>query len=371
MAVDDRAVHADSARDVVDVRLADTVVVEEPPRRCDDLGLTRPAASRSRTPPAVLLSTTLLPNARLPVSTTRLSTTLLSTTLLSTGLVPSVGGGGVGHAAHGKSQFVNVGVVFRPQQPPEELQAVVRAVDEAGVPQLWLWEDCFLEGGLTTATAALAWSQRVRVGVGLLPVPLRNPALVAMEIATITRLFPDRFVPALGHGVLDWMAQVGVRAESPMTLLREHTTAVRDLLDGRRVDVDGRYVRLDGVALDWPPANRPPLLVGARGDKTVRLAGEVADGVLLDGVGDADAVRRGRRLVDEGRETSGRPGRAVVTLYTEVDPAQPPGTLAAQVGDRVATFLEAGADTVVLQATGERPDPRPLVEALAAGGLLI
>ena len=53
-------------------------------------------------------------------------------------------------------------------------------------------------------------------------------------------------------------------------------------------------------------------------------------------------------------------------LYTEVDPAQPPATLAAQVGDRVAAFREAGADTVVLQATGEQPDPRPLVEALAA-----
>jgi hypothetical protein len=44
--------------------------------------------------------------------------------------------------------------------------------------------------------------------------------------------------------------------------------------------------------------------------------------------------------------------------------------VAAQVGERVATFREAGADTVVLQATGERPDPRPLVEALAATGLL-
>jgi alkanesulfonate monooxygenase SsuD/methylene tetrahydromethanopterin reductase-like flavin-dependent oxidoreductase (luciferase family) len=265
---------------------------------------------------------------------------------------------------------VTVGVVFRPQQPPEELEAVVRAVDEAGVPELWLWEDCFLEGGLTTASAALAWSRRLRVGVGLLPVPLRNPALVAMEIATIARLFPDRFAPAVGHGVLDWMGQVGARVSSPMTLLREHTVAVRDLLDGRRVDVDGRYVHLDGVALDWPPPTRPPLLVGARGDKTVRLAGEVADGVLLDMIGDTDDVRRGRRLVDEGREASGRPGRALVTLYTEVDPAQPSATLAAQVGERVSSFLEAGADTVVLQATGERPDPRPLVEALAASGTL-
>ena len=265
---------------------------------------------------------------------------------------------------------MTVGVVFRPQQPPEALEAVVRAVDEAGVPELWLWEDCFLEGGLTTATAALAWSARLRVGVGLLPVPLRNPALAAMEIATIARLFPDRFVPAVGHGVLDWMGQVGARVASPMTLLREHTDAVRDLLDGRRVDAAGRYVHLDGVALDWPPAARPPLLVGARGDKTIRLAGEVADGVLLDSVTGPDVVRRGRALVDEGRASAGRPGRAVVTVYTELDPSRPAATLAAQVAERVAALREAGADTVVLQATDQQPDPMPLVDALVTAGLV-
>ena len=78
--------------------------------------------------------------------------------------------------------------------------------------ELWLWEDCFLEGGLTTATAALAWSEQLRVGVGLLPVPLRNPALTAMELATVARLWPGRLVATLGHGVADWMAQVGGRS---------------------------------------------------------------------------------------------------------------------------------------------------------------
>jgi alkanesulfonate monooxygenase SsuD/methylene tetrahydromethanopterin reductase-like flavin-dependent oxidoreductase (luciferase family) len=83
---------------------------------------------------------------------------------------------------------------------PEELRETVEAADEAGIDELWLWEDCFLEGGLTTSAAALAWSERLTVGIGLLPVPLRNPAVTAMEIATLVRLFPGRFVPALGHG---------------------------------------------------------------------------------------------------------------------------------------------------------------------------
>ena len=85
---------------------------------------------------------------------------------------------------------MTVGVVFRPQSPPERLREVVEAADAAGVGELWLWEDCFWEGGLTAAAAALAWSERLRIGIGLLPVALRNPAVVAMEIATLCAVVP-------------------------------------------------------------------------------------------------------------------------------------------------------------------------------------
>ena len=243
------------------------------------------------------------------------------------------------------------GVVFRPQHPPEELRAAVRAAEDAGVDELWLWEDCFLEGGLTTAAAALAWSERITVGIGLLPVPLRNPAVVAMELATLARLFPGRLTVALGHGVQDWMRQVGAAVESPLTLLREHTTAVRSLLAGETVDVRGRYVSLDRVALDWPPDQPPTLLIGGRGPKTVALAGEVSDGVLLDTVTDPDVVRRARELV----------GDAHVAAYTPIEP----GLTREAVLDRVAVLEAAGADTVILQGTDEQPDHAPLIAVLA------
>ena len=219
-----------------------------------------------------------------------------------------------------------------------------------GLAELWLWEDCFLEGGLTTAAVALAWSTRLRVGIGLLPVPLRNPALAAMEIATLARLFPDRLAVALGHGVQDWMAQIGAAVESPMTLLREHTVAVRDLLRGETVSASGRYVNLDRVALDWPPTTPPTLLIGARGPKSVTLAGEVSDGVLLDSVADPAVVRRARELVGPDRR---------VVVYTEV--ADPAG-----VTDWVGELADAGADAVIVQAAEGSPDPRPLIDALTA-----
>ncbi|MGW5176422.1 LLM class flavin-dependent oxidoreductase [Streptomyces sp. NPDC004082] len=271
-----------------------------------------------------------------------------------------------------------LGAVFRPQLPPERLRALARLADDAGLDELWLWEDCFLEGGISTAAAALAWTERLRVGVGLLPVPLRNVALTAMEAATLHRLFPGRAVLAVGHGVQDWMGQVGARAESPVTLLREYLAALRALLGGERVTTDGRYVKLDGVALDWPPAPGVPVLAGVTGPRSLRLSGEAADGTVLTAATAPDGVRRARLLIDEGRAAAGRtdPHRIVVNLHTATGPgaaarlraeieANGEDTVrehgvagdASAVAEAVRRLADAGADTVVLQPTADEPDP--------------
>ncbi|HEX3189815.1 MAG TPA: LLM class flavin-dependent oxidoreductase [Streptosporangiaceae bacterium] len=86
--------------------------------------------------------------------------------------------------------MVTLAAIFPPTQPPEGIVAVAAAADAAGLAELWVWEDCFSESGIATATAMLAATSRLTVGIGLLPVPLRNVALTAMELATVSRLFP-------------------------------------------------------------------------------------------------------------------------------------------------------------------------------------
>jgi alkanesulfonate monooxygenase SsuD/methylene tetrahydromethanopterin reductase-like flavin-dependent oxidoreductase (luciferase family) len=110
-----------------------------------------------------------------------------------------------------------IGVVFMAALPPERLTSVARAADEAGLDELWLWEDCFRYSGIASAAAALGSTDRLRVAAGLLPVPLRNVALTAMELATLYRMFPGRILSGVGHGVQEWMAQVGARVDSPLT----------------------------------------------------------------------------------------------------------------------------------------------------------
>lgn len=176
---------------------------------------------------------------------------------------------------------MSIGMCYHRTYPAHHVTDFARQLEEDGADQLWLIEDCFYTAGASLAGAALAVTERLGVGVGIFPARARTAAVTAMEIATLCDLAPGRVLPGIGHGVQSWMAQMGVRPASPLTALEEVITAVRRLLDGDEVSVDGDYVYLDGVKLDQPPVDPPPILAGVRGAKSLAMSGRVADGVVL------------------------------------------------------------------------------------------
>jgi alkanesulfonate monooxygenase SsuD/methylene tetrahydromethanopterin reductase-like flavin-dependent oxidoreductase (luciferase family) len=268
------------------------------------------------------------------------------------------------------AQTVTVGAVFRPQLDPARLARAARAADAANLDELWLWEDCFLAGGISAAAIALANSERLRVGVGVLPVPMRNVAATAMEIATLDRAYPRRIRIGLGHGVQDWMAQIGEKVASPMTLLREYVTALSALLRGERVTYDGRYVTLTDVGLDWPPDSDIELLIGAERPRTLQLSGEIGAGTVITGGTSPDDLREGLRHVNTGRAETGarQPHSTIVYLicatgpnaeqqardevaFWELDPDEDRAVWgsAEEIAAGTQRWIDAGADTIVFQ----------------------
>jgi alkanesulfonate monooxygenase SsuD/methylene tetrahydromethanopterin reductase-like flavin-dependent oxidoreductase (luciferase family) len=263
-----------------------------------------------------------------------------------------------------------VGCVFRPQYAPERLGAAARAADASGLDEMWLWEDCFATGGISTAAIALANSDRMSVGVGVLPVPMRNVAITAMEIATLERSFPGRVRIGVGHGVQDWMRQIGVKVASPMTYLREYLVCLSALLRGETVTYAGRYVSLTDVKLEWPPASKTELLAAATGPKTLELSGELATGTIISSGATPDGLRESLVHVNSGLARRATPGSHSVAVYVvcatgpdaravaqrEVrqqdfewsDDIAALGT-AAEIASAARRWVTAGADTVVLQ----------------------
>lgn len=276
-----------------------------------------------------------------------------------------------------------VGVVWRPDFHPRALAGFADAAEKGGVDELWLWEDCFLQGGIAQAAAALAATKTLVVGVGVLPAPLRSVVATALEISTLATMFPGRVQLAIGHGVQRWMHQAGTAVPSPLTLLREYVTALRGLLAGRPVSMSGDYVQLDAVRLEFVPDVPVPVLIGGAGPKTLALAGELADGVLLDCQQTASSAHAALGHVEQGRLrlTNPTPFRRVMyiacatgefaaeQLATEaqrwnVTPAPEFGVggSVSDISAAVAPYCAAGFDTMVLQPIGEQADTPEFLE---------
>ena len=204
---------------------------------------------------------------------------------------------------------MNVGMCFDRSLPAPFVVEVAEALEAAGVDQLWVIEDCFYTAGISLAATALARTESLTVGLGILPAVARNPAVTAMEIATLAQLAPGRLVAGVGHGIQEWMEQMGERTPSPLTTLEEAITIVRRLLHGETVTFDGSVFTMHDVTLDAPPEDPPPVLAGVRGPKSLALAGRVADGVVL-------AEGAGPTYVRESIEHAGSPDPFRVSVFT-------------------------------------------------------
>ena len=251
---------------------------------------------------------------------------------------------------------VTLAVVATPELSTPELLTVARAAEASGLEQLWLWEDVYRQSAVAQAAALLGATERLRIGLGVLPVPLRHVVLAAMDVATLVEMFPGRLTPGIGHGVQSWMGEIGARADSPLTLLREYAAALRPLLHGEAVTGQGRYVTLEDARLVWPPATPPPLYVGAHGPRTLRLAGEVGDGVILQLGVSPDDARSALSTVREGRTARGHHEELGVCAYIGVD-ADLRAEGAAATAAHLGRWVDAGATTVAVVPITPDGDP--------------
>lgn len=194
-----------------------------------------------------------------------------------------------------------IGMQIGASTPPAELAAAARLVEELGFGEIWLAEDYFELGGMASATLALAATDEIPIGLGVVGAAVRHPAVTAMEFATVGGAFPGRFLAGLGHGSPDWVRQMGLEPKSPIGLLREATEAIRRLLEGSTVTEQGSYFEFVDVSLDHPPASPVPVYFGVQGPVSLRLSGELADGTLLGWLSSSGTVAWAREQIEEGK----------------------------------------------------------------------
>jgi probable F420-dependent oxidoreductase len=180
----------------------------------------------------------------------------------------------------------------------------VRA-EQLGYAAAWVAEVAGPES-FSLMAAIAERTERIDVGVAVVPASTRSPALIAMAAGTVSQLLGGREL-SLGIGssseliVRGWH---GAEFNPPLARVEETVEATRALLGGAR-DFDGEHVRVTRFALASVPAGPIRLFVGALGPRMLRLAGAVGDGVCLN-LMPPEAVPRQLAEVRRGAEQAGR-----------------------------------------------------------------
>jgi alkanesulfonate monooxygenase SsuD/methylene tetrahydromethanopterin reductase-like flavin-dependent oxidoreductase (luciferase family) len=246
----------------------------------------------------------------------------------------------------------NLGIMFRREHPPETLPGFARQAEEAGFDELWVVEDCFYASGIASAATALACTDAITVGLGIMPAVVRNPVFAAMEIATLARLYPGRFLPGLGHGIARWMRQIGAFPKSQLTALEEVTVTVRKLLAGEHFTFQGKHVQLEEAELVHPPDHPPPISLGVVGPKSLALSGRVADGTILGEYSGPDYISWAREQIGGGKREVGHDREHRLTVFAFACAATTTTAARQQVRPMVASAIASDGLNTKLSAMG-------------------
>jgi 5,10-methylenetetrahydromethanopterin reductase len=179
-----------------------------------------------------------------------------------------------------------VALYLQDAHPVREAMELVRYAEAKGFDAVWQAESRLVREATVPMAAFAAVTERIKVGSGVVNTWTRNPALLASTFSTLDDLAPGRILLGIGAWWDPLARKVGIERRHPLQAMREVVGVVRDLLADRRVTFFGEHVHLDGVELDYVHQERRPkavpIYIGATGEKMLELAGEIADGVLLN-----------------------------------------------------------------------------------------
>jgi 5,10-methylenetetrahydromethanopterin reductase len=203
-----------------------------------------------------------------------------------------------------------VALYLQDAHPIREGMEIVKYAEAKGFDAVWQADSRLVRDCMIPMAAFAAVTETIKIGSGVVDCWSRNPARLAAMFSTLDDLAPGRTVLGIGAWWDPLAAKVGIDRSRPLTVMREIVTAVRALLHNETVTMDGVYVHLDGVELDYVYQERRakdvPIYIGATGMQMMELTGEIADGCVLNYLVSPDYNARAMEALGTGAAKANR-----------------------------------------------------------------
>jgi 5,10-methylenetetrahydromethanopterin reductase len=190
----------------------------------------------------------------------------------------------------------------------------------------------------------------IKLGTGVTNPYTRTIAVTASSIASINEISGGRAILGLGPGDKATFDAMGITWDTPLTTTKESIQALRSFFEGKKVDVSGEVVKFSGAKMAFKAGN-VPIYMGAQGPKMLELAGEVADGVLINASHPRDFEEAVKQIASGAKKAGRDPKDVDVAAYAcfSIDKDAAKAVNAAKV---VVAFIVAGSPDMVLQRHG-------------------
>ncbi len=179
-----------------------------------------------------------------------------------------------------------VGLYLQDAHPIRVGMELAKYAEEKGFEAVWQAESRLVRDAIVPMAAYAAVTERIKIGSGVINNWTRNIGLLAATFLTLDDLAPNRIICGIGAWWDPLAKNVGIDRRKPLKAMRETIYVMRKLLNMERVTFHGEFHHVDGIELDVVHGRREPrnvpIYIGATGPKMMELAGEIADGVVLN-----------------------------------------------------------------------------------------
>lgn len=186
----------------------------------------------------------------------------------------------------------------------------VRYAESKGFDAIWQAESRLVRDAIVPMAAYAAVTDKIKIGSGVINNWTRNIGLLAATYLTLDDLAPDRIICGIGAWWDPLAKNVGIDRRKPLLAMKETIEVMRRLLNMERVTYHGEFVHVDGIELDVVHGRREPrnvpLYIGATGPKMMTMAGEIADGVVMNYCVEPKYNIEALELLDEGAKKAGK-----------------------------------------------------------------
>ena len=179
-----------------------------------------------------------------------------------------------------------VALYLQDAHPIRDSMEYVQYAENRGFEAVWQAESRLVRDAIVPMAAFAAVTSKIKIGSGVINNWTRNAAIISTTYLTLDDLAPNRVILGIGAWWDPLAKNVGITRAKPLKAMKEVVTVVRDLLAMKNVTFHGEFVNVTGIEHDIVHGRREPrhvpIYIGATGMQMMELAGEIADGVVLN-----------------------------------------------------------------------------------------